>query len=196
MDSTTLVALAGIGGTLLGTAVGAGGALGAARVSSRGQADLEEQKARRQTYSACSTALLARRDAAIALLETFREDGFDPAKAQGRLQDLDEQRAAVAGTVGAVVVEGPYLVAQSAEFAAYAIEDLTGRLREWAADVEGGQDREELVRSQMRYGREDQREVLQMIDNFTAECRKVLHPSESERRGRRRRLPWRWRLQA
>ncbi len=79
MDSTTLLALAGIGGTLLGTAVGAGGALGAARVTSRGQADLEEQKARRQAYSACATALLARRDAAVALLEAFLEDVFDQA---------------------------------------------------------------------------------------------------------------------
>jgi hypothetical protein len=52
MDSATLLGLAGIGGTLLGTAIGAGGTLGAARVTSRGQAGVEEQKARRQAYSA------------------------------------------------------------------------------------------------------------------------------------------------
>lgn len=82
MDSTTLLALAGISGTLLGAAVGAGGTLGAARVSSRGQADMEEQKARLQVYSACATALLARRETADALLDAFREDSFDLAAAQ------------------------------------------------------------------------------------------------------------------
>lgn len=107
MDSTTSLALAGIGGTLFGTAVGAGGTLGAARVTSRGQADLEEQKARLQAYSACATALLARRDAAVALLETFPEDVFDQAAAQVQSQNLDEQRAVVARAVGAVAVEGP-----------------------------------------------------------------------------------------
>ena len=182
MDSTTLLGLAGIGGTLLGTAVGAGGTLGAARVTSRGQVDLEEQKARRQAYSACSTALLARRDAAVALLETFPEDVFDQAAAQVQLQNLDEQRAAVARAVGAVAVEGPYAVAQSAEYAGFAIEVLAGRLRDWVAYVVGGRAREELVQSQMRYGREDQSQVQQMVDDFTAECRKVLHPAESQRR--------------
>ncbi len=82
MDSTTLLSLAGIGGTLLGTLLGAGGTLGAARVTNRGQASVEEQKARRQVYSACATALLARRDAADALLETFLADSFDSAAAQ------------------------------------------------------------------------------------------------------------------
>ena len=92
MDSTTLLGLAGIGGTLLGTAIGAGGTLGSARVTSRGQADVEEQKARRQAYSTCATALLARRDAAVALLEAFPEDSFDPIAVQALLQHLDAQR--------------------------------------------------------------------------------------------------------
>lgn len=193
MDSTTSLALAGIGGTLFGTAVGAGGTLGAARVTSRGQADLEEQKARRHAYSACATALLARRDAAVTLLETFPEDVFDQAAAQVQSQNLDEQRAVVARAVGAVAVEGPYAVAQSAECAAYAIEVLAGRLRDWVASVVGGQDREELVQSQMRYSREDQRQVQQDVDDFTAECRKVLHPAEGGRPTgwrRPRRYPW------
>jgi hypothetical protein len=100
MDSTTLLGLAGIVGTLLGTAVGAGGTFGAARVTSRGQADVEEQKARRQAYGACATVLLARRDAAAALLEAFREDSFDPAAGQTLLQNLDAQRDGVARAVG------------------------------------------------------------------------------------------------
>jgi len=188
MDSATLLGLAGIGGTLLGTAVGAGGTLGAARVTSRGQADVEDQKARRQTYGACATVLLARRDAAIALLETFPEDSFDPGAVQTLLRNLDEQRDGVARAVGAVAVEGPDAVAQSAEYAARAIEVLAGRLRDWVASVVGGADREELVRSQMRYARDDQREVQHEVDDFTGECRKVLHPAESGR-PRRRRLP-------
>ena len=181
MDSTTLLGLVGIGGTLLGTAVGAGGTLGSARVTSRGQANVEEQKARRQAYSMCATALLARRDAAVALLETFREDSFDPPAAQALLQHLDELRDGVARAVGAVAVEGPDAVANSAEYAAHAIEVLAGRLRDWLASVVGGEDREALVQSQLRYGREDQRTVEQDVDHFTAECRKVLHPAESGR---------------
>jgi 7-keto-8-aminopelargonate synthetase-like enzyme len=97
VDSTTLLGVVGIAGTLLGTLAGAGGVLGAARVTSRGQAEVEEQRARRQAYSACSTALLARRDAAITLLNAFsREDDFDLAVARARMQDLDDQRAIVA----------------------------------------------------------------------------------------------------
>jgi len=186
MDSTTLLGLVGIGGTLLGAAVGAGGTLGAARVTSRGQTDVEEQKARRQTYSVCATALLARRDAAVALLETFPEDSFDPAAAQAMLQNLDEQRDGVARAVGAVAVEGPDAVADSAEYAAVVIEALAGRLRDWVASVVSGEDREELVQSQLRYGRDDQLTVQQQVDGFTAECRKVLHPAESRRPTSRR----------
>lgn len=185
MDSTTLLGLVGIGGTLLGTAAGAGGVLGAARVTSRGQAEVEEQRARRQAYGACSTALLARRDAAIALLNAFRDDDFDLAVAQARIQDLDDQRATVARAVGAVAVEGPYEVAAGAEAAAYAVEELAGRLRDWVASVAGGEDRGQLVQSQGRFGRDDQREAEQAVAGFAAECRKVLHPAEVEG------FPWR-----
>jgi len=191
MDSTTLLALAGIVGTLLGTAVGAVGTLGAARVTSRGQADVEEQKARRQTYSACATSLLARRDAAAALLGTFREHSFDLAAAQALLQNLDEQRDNVARAVGAVAVEGPDAVADSAEYAAAVIDGLAGRLRDWLAAVVSGENRAELVQSQLTYGLDDEHEMQQQVDDFTAECRKVLHPAESgrptSRRLRRRR---------
>ena len=43
--------------------------------------------------------------------------------------------------------------------------------------------RSSLVQSQMRYGRDDQRTVQQEVDDFTAECRKVLHLAESGRPG-------------
>jgi hypothetical protein len=48
VNSTTWIALAGISGTHLGTAVGGFGALGSDRIASRVQIDVEEQNARRQ----------------------------------------------------------------------------------------------------------------------------------------------------
>jgi hypothetical protein len=188
MDSTTLLGLAGIVGTLLGTTVGAGGTFGAARVTSRGQADVEEQKARRQVYGTCATVLLVRRDAAAALLDAFREDSFDSTAAQALLQNLDAQRDGVARAVGAAAVEGPDTVANSAEFAAAALEELAARLRDWVASVASGRDREELVRSQLPFALADVRQMQQQVGDFTAECRKVLHPDESRRSTRRRRL--------
>lgn len=76
--------------------------------------------------------LLARRDSATALLETFPEYGSDLAAAQTLMENLDAKREAVARAVGAVAVEGPDAVAHSAELAAYAIEHLAGRLRDWS----------------------------------------------------------------
>jgi hypothetical protein len=191
VDSTTLLGLVGIAGTLLGTAVGAGGVLGAARVTSRGQAEVEEQRARRQEYGACSTALLARRDSTVALLDAFFGDDLGQPLAQARMQELDDQRATVARAVGAVAVEGPYAVATSAEYAAHAIEHLAGRLRDWVASVAGGEDRRELVQSQGQFARDDELQVAEAVATFTGECRKVLHPAEVEGfpwRPRRRRL--------
>ncbi|MGW6803685.1 hypothetical protein, partial [Streptomyces sp. NPDC055039] len=190
VDSTTLLGLAGIGGTLLGAVAGAAGTLGSARITSRAQANTEEQKARRQAYSACATALLARRDAAAALLDAFKGDDFDQAAAQARLQEVDGQRDAVARAVGAVAVEGPYDVAHAAETAAKAIELLSGRIRDWAAEVTGGRDRDELLQSQLQFAHRDQADMEQMLDNFTAKCRKVLRPTEQDwptRRGLLRR---------
>ncbi|MFE2970548.1 hypothetical protein ACFXKC_44410 [Streptomyces sp. NPDC059340] len=111
MDSTTLLGVVGVGGTLLGTVVGAVGTLGAARITSRTQAAGEEQKARREAYSACATACQVRRDAVAALLDAFDSDGFDMGSVRARIQSIDEQREAVAKAVGAVMIEGPRDVA-------------------------------------------------------------------------------------
>jgi hypothetical protein len=73
---------------------------------------------------------------------------------------------------------GPGL--DSAERAAYAVERLAGRLRGWVTSVAGGEDRGEVVRSQGEYGRDDERRVEELVDDFVVECRKVLHPGESE----------------
>jgi hypothetical protein len=192
MNSATILGRAGIGGTLAAAYLGLRGAVGSARVTSRGQADVEEQKARRQAYYACSTSLLARRDAAAALLDAFREDVFNLDKTEALLRKLDDQRDGVARAVGAVVVEGPLEVALSAEFAATAVEELAGRLRDWFASVASGEDRDALVQSQIRYARNDQQEIAQEVDTFAQECRRVLHPAEIKSRKRawwaRRRL--------
>jgi hypothetical protein len=82
--------------------------------------------------------------------------------------------------VGAVAGEGPDAVADSAEYAAVVIEGLAGRLCDWLASVVSGEDREELVQSQLTYGLDDERMMQQQVD-FTVECRKVLHPAESGR---------------
>jgi hypothetical protein len=190
VDSTTLLGLVGIAGTLMGTAIGARGATSAARVTSRGQAEVEEQRARRQVYAACSTALLARRDAAVALLNAFFGDSLSQFEAQARMTDLDDQRAIVARAVGAVVVEGPYAVATSAEYAAHAIEQLAGRLRDWVASVAGGEDRLDLARDQGEFAHEDEHLAAEAVADFTAECRKVLHPAEVEGFPWRRRRRW------
>ena len=111
----------------------------------------------------------------------FREDNFDPAAAHALPQNLDEQRDGVARAVGAAAVEGPETVADSAEYAANDIEVLASRLRDWLASIVSGEDREELVQSQLTYAREDQLTMLEQVGRFTAECRKVLHPAESRR---------------
>ncbi len=160
--------------------------LGAARITSRAQAETEEQKARRQAYSACATALLARQDAATALLEVFRDEDFDQGAVQARLQDVDEQRAIVARAVGAVAIEGPHNVAHRAQIASQAIELLSGRLRDWVVIVAGGRDRNELLQSQLQFALRDQSDAEQMLDGFTAGCRKVLRPAESDWPARRR----------
>lgn len=185
VDSTTLLGLAGIGGTLLGAVAGAAGTLGSARITSRAQASTEEQKARRQAYSACATALLARRDAAAALLDVFKGDDFDQAAVQAQLQEVEGQRDAIARAVGAVAIEGPHGVAHDAEHAAKAIEFLSGRIRDWAAEVAGGRDRDELLQSQLQFAHRDQADMEQMLDTFTAGCRKVLRPAEREPTRRR-----------
>lgn len=178
MDSATLLGLAGIGGTLVGTFVGALGTLGSARISSRGQVHLEERKARRQVYSACSTALVVRRDTARALAQSFREDDFDIEAARTLLQALESQGGTVMQAVGAVVVEGPDFPAGSAESAAEHLEVWVGRLRSWVADVGGGRSREELVNSQLRFCLEDEMLTGEAIDRFVRECRRVLHPGQ------------------
>ncbi|MFI8932384.1 hypothetical protein ACIG3E_32570 [Streptomyces sp. NPDC053474] len=185
MDATTLLGLSGIGGTLLGTLAGAGGVLGAARITSRGQAEAEELKARRQVYSACATALLARQDAVFLLLETFTADSFDLAVVQAGVRDTDDQRATVARAVAAVAVEGPDEAAHRASIASKTVEHLCTRLRDWAAAVAVGRSVDELLHSQLTFAQRDQAEVEDAVDDFTRVCRTVLHPADRPPAARR-----------
>lgn len=188
MDSATLLGIVGVAGTLVGAAIGAGSALGTALISNRGQASTEDQKSRRQAYGACATALLTRKDAAAALMDSLFEGDYDLGEARTQLQDLLNQRAAVMLTVGAVAVEGPQPVAWSAETAAEAIDLWAGRLRSWLAAA----DREHTINDQRPYGREDGDQVQVGIENFNAACRKILHPHE-HRHPRRWNPVQRWR---
>ncbi|MFI1168531.1 hypothetical protein ACH4UM_34375 [Streptomyces sp. NPDC020801] len=153
-----------------------------ARITSRAQTTTEEQKARRQAYSACATALLARRDAAAAFLDVFKGDDFDQAAVQAMLREVDEQRDPVARAVGAVAIEGPSDVTSRAEFAAKAIELLSGRIRDWTADVAGGRDRDELLRSV----RAAERQVGVLADQRTHALQVFRHQARdrAERSGR------------
>jgi len=177
MDSTTLLGLAGIGGTLVGAFLGAWGAVGAARVTSRGQADLEEQKTRREAYYTCATSLLAYQDAAAAIQESIGEAAFDLAKAQAALKRLDHLRGSVARALGAVYAEGPYTLARSAELAAASVDKLAGWLREIVSLVADGRDRFELTgkESEVRFVVNTSSEMRGRMDAFAEECRKNLH---------------------
>jgi hypothetical protein len=79
-----------------------------------------------------------------------------------------------------VAIEGPYDVTHDAEFAAKAIELLSGRVRNWIADVAGGRDRDELLQSQLQFALRDQTDMEQTLDTFTAGCRRVLRPTERD----------------
>lgn len=183
MDSATLLGVVGIGGTVVGALTGTYGALGAARISGKGQARLDEQKARRQAYAACSAALIARRDAARVLMESLREDAFEESRVtKVSLQDLLDQRAHVIGTVGAVAIEGPDAVVALAEAAALGLEEWSERLRIWIDSGDEG-----MINDQFRFGRDDQLEVTDSIERFTRACRKALYP-EVDRERRRTRL--------
>ena len=169
VDPAALVlGLAGITGT-------AWTALGSARLTTRSQAKLEEQKVRRQAYSTCAIALLNRRDTARALMASIVRDDFDSLAATAQLQDLTEQRATVMQAVGSVVIEGPETVAADAESAAQGVEEWVSWLRYWTNE----EDRERLVESQVRFGRTNQHDAYERVNAFVLSCRQALHPAES-----------------
>lgn len=78
-----------------------------------------------------------------------------------------------------MAAEGPDVVANSAEFVAFALEQLAGRLRDWLSSIASGEDRSELILSQLRYAREDQHEIQEAVTTITEECRKGRTPASA-----------------
>ncbi|MEU1409700.1 hypothetical protein ABZ471_47205 [Streptomyces sp. NPDC005728] len=62
---------------------------------------------------------------------------------------------------------------------------MSGRIHDWAAEVTGGRDRDELLQSKRKFAHRDQGDMELMLDNFTAGCRKALRPTERDRPTRR-----------
>jgi hypothetical protein len=192
VNSTTLLALAGIGGTLLATVIGTAGSLGQTSMARRADAAAEDQKARRTAYAACATVLMARRDSVSALRELFLAEDPDLAAANLLAAESTSLRPDVARAVAAVMVEGPEAVAHWAELAAHEVESAVGRYRNWLTDVAGGQDLDELRLSQMQFATEDHASMELAMARFLGQCRKTLHPGNPGAvpvRGRR----YRWR---
>ncbi|MEV7401011.1 hypothetical protein AB0N93_11515 [Streptomyces sp. NPDC091267] len=175
MDPTTQLALMGVAGTVLGTLVGAGGAVRAAGISTRGQSTLEDHKSRRAAYNACTTALLVRRDAISALMDGMRSGDLDVESAKVKLQQVQAMRSDVMRTLGAVVVEGPQWPAVTAEGAAKHLDVWLDGLAYWIA--EGMPER---MRERDQWGNREQDRLLTELEleRFWTACRQVLHPKE------------------
>ncbi|MFJ6605102.1 hypothetical protein [Streptomyces lydicus] len=187
MDPVTQVALVGVAGTVLGALVGAGGAVRAAGVSTRGQSTLEDHKSRRTAYSACTTALLVRRDTVTALMDGMRSGELDLESAKAKLQQAQTMRADVMKTLGAVLVEGPEWPARSAETAARHLDVWLEGLAYWVSE---GLPEDMHERDQWTPRQEERLLTEEALDRFAAACRRVLHPKDP--RPVRRFLRRRW----
>ena len=190
MKSETLLALAGIGATTFTAALGLIGTTRQAKITSRSAAAADDQKARRQAYGACATALMARRNAVTALGQLFLEDDLDHAAAGRLLAETESLRSDAARAVGAVMIEGPEDVARNAERASDAIEHAADRYKSWITQVAGGRLLTELCADQMQYAGQDQADIEHWIDGYAELCRRALHP------GSRARLSWPGRVRA
>ncbi|MFD8799954.1 hypothetical protein [Streptomyces atroolivaceus] len=175
MEPTTQVALVGIAGTVLGALVGAGGAVRAAGVNTRGQSTLEDHKSRRAAYSACTTALLVRRDAMTELMHGIRSGDLDLESAKTKLGHAREMRADVMKTLGAIVVEGPELPATAAEAAAHHLDAWLTLLAGWISQGMPDRTRE---REQWAEIQEAQHNTERALLYLSTACRRVLHPKE------------------
>lgn len=129
MDPVTQGALIGVASAVLGSLVGAGGTVWAAGISARGQSFLEDLKSRRAVYTACAAALHVQRDAALRLMDVL--DDLDMGRARERLERAQAAHDEIGTTIGAVVVEGPEEVADSAEQAAFHLSAWLDELAWW-----------------------------------------------------------------
>ncbi|MFE3664449.1 hypothetical protein ACFXOR_15990 [Streptomyces sp. NPDC059164] len=173
MDSVTLVALVGVGGTAVAALGGVAGGVWVARIGERGERALEQERVRRSVYGACAEALLVRRDAVTRLMDVLNKPETDEGRVHERLEHVQAAQDELGAAVGAVAVEGPEEVADCAVAAA-------DRLGAWVDEViwwfELGR-----PQGQRRTIVELQGRALEKVDEFLKECRTALYPEPRRR---------------
>ncbi|MEV6358339.1 hypothetical protein [Streptomyces hydrogenans] len=179
MDSVTLVALIGVGGTVVGSLAGVFGAGRTAKLGARAQSSLEDKKSRRAVYSACATALLVQNDAARRVMDLIDDPDANLARVTEKLSQAQAAHDEIGTTVGAVTVEGPIDVAVSAS-------EASNRLRSWLDELESqlelgvlGHRRPQHQRDELSERRQDAATSLAMYSGL---CRAALHPRENRMR--------------
>ncbi|MFI1660453.1 hypothetical protein ACH4ZU_36910 [Streptomyces sp. NPDC020472] len=176
MDSVTLVALIGVGGTVVGSLAGVFGAGRTAKLSARAQSSLEDKRSRRAVYSACATALLVQNDAARRVMDLMDDPDVELARVTERLRQAQAAHDEIGSTVGAVTVEGPVDVAVSASEAANRIRRWLDAL-EWQLDLGVmGHRRPQEHRDELR---ERRQEAATSLAVYSGLCRAALHPQEN-----------------
>lgn len=177
VDSVTQVALIGVAGTVIAALAGMVGMVRAAGINARAQSSLEDLKSRRAVYGACTAALLVQRDAALRLMDVLDvPDGFpdlDLERARERVGRAQAVQDDVGTTVGAVMVEGPEAVADSAAEAADYLSAWLDELAWWVEQGRPDARRAVLV--------EARNHGCGAVDRFAAECRRALHPDDDRR---------------
>ncbi|MEV7658579.1 hypothetical protein AB0O39_31015 [Streptomyces anulatus] len=168
MDSVTLVALVGVGGTAVTALGGVAGGVWVARIDERGGRVLEQERVRRSVYGACAEALLVRRHAVTRLMDVLNKPRLDVDWARERLEHAQAAQDELGAVVGAVAVEGPEKVADCAVAAA-------DRLGAWVEEMNWWF---ELGRphDQLRIVEEQQGRALEKVDEFLEQCRMALYP--------------------
>ncbi|MCX4862453.1 hypothetical protein [Streptomyces canus] len=184
MDSVTLVAVIGVGGTVVASLGGVAGGVWVARVSARAERTLEEERVRRTVYGACAEALLMQRDAAIRLMNELNKEAVDEPRALERMEQVKAAHDELGRAVGAVIIEGPEKVADCADAAAE-------RLGAWVEEVVwwfelGRPDHQHRSIVELRD------RALEKVEECLVQCRAALHPEPRWRRPQPlKRVRWR-----
>ncbi|WP_228183959.1 hypothetical protein [Streptomyces anulatus] len=177
MDSTTLVGLAGIAGTLIGGGLGVAGTLLAARLTTRAADDLATRTARRQIYAACSAALLTFAHTTREVTRLLADRVNDQQALLTALERLQANQAAVELAAGAVAVEGPPSVMRKVEKSSRVVANFSLVLEGWASydsETNSSQGRD-LARQGRREVTGMQEIMDRIVEEFAAECQRTLH---------------------
>ncbi|WP_046780826.1 hypothetical protein [Streptomyces yangpuensis] len=183
MDSETLLGLAGIGGTLLGSVVGATGALRVARINTRSQADLASRAAQRQVYAAFCATVMAHTARTAALQELLDAQPPDPDALSTTGPELVASRDAVVTAAAAVAIEGPPALSTQARAASTVVRLQSLLLQTMINTRTTGQPLTEKYRTDATTA---QLTVNKYLDTFTEDCQLLLHPQTATRRDRRK----------